>query len=133
MVVKRIFDILPQLLEKYNRPNALAAKENGKWVTYSTQHFVDTSNYLSYGLHNLGIEREGKIALIANNRPEWNYADFAIQQCGAVSVPIYPTISETDLHFILNDAQIQYIFVSSFLTEQTRRLYGLVSAKIECT
>ena len=113
MAVTRIFDILPQLLEKYNKPNALAAKENGKWVTYSTQYFVDTSNYLSYGLYNLGIEREGKIALLANNRPEWNYADFAIQQCGAVSVPIYPTISETDLHFILNDAQIQYIFVSN--------------------
>src|ERR1700749_2754329 len=102
MAVTRIFDILPQLLEKYNKPNALAAKENGKWVEYSTQHFIDTVNYLSYGLYNLKIEREEKIAILANNRPEWNYVDFAIQQCGAVSVPIYPTISEGDLSFILN-------------------------------
>jgi long-chain acyl-CoA synthetase len=113
MSVTRVFDILPQLLEKYNKPNALAAKEKGKWITYSTQEFVDNVNYLSYGLYNLGIEREGKIAIIANNRPEWNFADYAIQQCGAVSVPIYPTISEGDLTFILNDAKIQYIFVSS--------------------
>lgn len=112
MTVTRIFDILPQLLEKYNKPNALAAKENGQWRTYSTQEFIDNVNNLSYGLYNLGIEREDKIAIIANNRPEWNFADFAIQQVGAVSVPIYPTISEHDLTFILNDAKIKYVFVS---------------------
>ena len=113
MAVTRIFDILPQLLEKYNKPNALAIKEAGKWKTYSTQEFVDNVNHLSSGLYNLGLEREDKIAIIANNRPEWNFADFAIQQVGAVSVPIYPTISEHDLAFILNDAKIKYVFVSS--------------------
>lgn len=113
MGVTRVFDILPQLLEKYNKPNALAAKENGKWRTYSTQEFVDYVNHLSSGILNIGIEREEKIAIISNNRPEWNFADYAIQQSGAVSVPIYPTISEHDLAFILNDAKIKYIFVSS--------------------
>lgn len=113
MAVTRIFDIIPQLLEKYNKPNALAMKENGKWVEYSTQQFADTVNYLSYGLHNLGIQREDKIAIIANNRPEWLFADYAIQQSGAVSVPIYPTISENDLNFIFGDANIKYVFVSS--------------------
>jgi long-chain acyl-CoA synthetase len=113
MAVTRVFDIIPQLLQKYNKPNALAAKENGQWVTYSTQQFADSVNDLSYGLLDLGIEREDKIAIISNNRPEWNFADYAIQQCGAISVPIYPTISETDLNFILNDGKIKYIFVSS--------------------
>lgn len=122
MAITRVFDIIPQLLEKYNKPNALAAKENGQWVTYSTQVFADNVNNLSYGLVNLGIEREEKIAIIANNRPEWNYADYGIQQAGGVSVPIYPTISETDLNFILNDAKIKYIFVSS------KELYAKVKA-----
>ena len=113
MAITRVFEIIPQLLEKYNKPNALAAKENGEWKTYSTQEFADTVNYLSYGLLGLGIEREDKIAIISNNRPEWNFTDFACQQAGAVSVPIYPTISEGDLNFILNDAKVKYIFVSS--------------------
>ncbi len=113
MSVTRIFDIIPQLLEKYNKPNALAAKENGKWVEYSTRQFADSVNYLSYGLFNLGIEREDKIGIISNNRPEWNFADYAIQQSGCVSVPIYPTISENDLNFIFSDAKIKYVFVSS--------------------
>jgi long-chain acyl-CoA synthetase len=113
MAITRVFDILPKLQEKYKKPNALAAKENGKWVTYSTQDFIDNVNNLSYGLLNIGIEKEDKIAIIANNRPEWNFTDFAIQQSGAVSVPIYPTISEGDLKFIVTDAKIKYIFVSS--------------------
>ncbi|MES2138326.1 MAG: long-chain fatty acid--CoA ligase [Bacteroidota bacterium] len=113
MAITRVFEIIPQLLEKYNKPDALAAKENGQWVKYSTQQFADSVNYLSYGLLGLGIEREDKIAIISNNRPEWNFADYGIQQSGAVSVPIYPTISENDLNFILNDAKVKYIFVSS--------------------
>jgi long-chain acyl-CoA synthetase len=113
MTVTRIFDILPQLLEKYNKPDALGAKENGKWVTWSTQEFVDTVNHLSYGLYNLGLQRNETVAIIANNRPEWNFADFAIQQSGGVSVPIYPTISEHDLAFILSDAKVKYVFVST--------------------
>jgi len=113
MAVTRVFEIIPQLLEKYNKPDALAAKENGQWVKYSTQQFADSVNFLSYGLLGLGIEREDKIAIISNNRPEWNFADYGIQQSGCVSVPIYPTISESDLNFILNDAKVKYIFVSS--------------------
>lgn len=111
--VTRIFDAIPELLKKENVPDALVAKENGVWINYSTQQFADYVNNLSYGLLNLGVVAQDKIAIIANNRPEWNFADFAIQQTGAVSVPIYPTISESDLEFILNDAQIKYIFVSS--------------------
>jgi long-chain acyl-CoA synthetase len=113
MAVTRIFDILPQLLEKYNKPDALAAKENGKWIKYSTQQFVDNVNNLSYGLLNLGLERGDTIAIIANNRPEWNFTDFAVQQSGGISVPIYPTVSEHDLAFILNDAKVKYVFVST--------------------
>jgi len=113
MAVTRVFDILPQLKEKYNKPNALAAKENGKWVTYSTDQFIQNANNLSYGLMQLGVAPGDKIAIIANNRPEWNFVDYGVQMCGAVSVPIYPTISENDLNFILNDAQVKYIFISN--------------------
>ncbi len=126
MNVTRVFDILPQLLEKYNKSNALVAKENGVWTEYSTQKFVDSVNYMSYGLFNLGFQRGDKIAIIANNRPEWNFTDYAIQQSGGVSVPIYPTISESDLAFILNDAQIKYVFVSS--ADLYAKVKGVVAA-----
>jgi long-chain acyl-CoA synthetase len=109
----RLFDILYQYNSKFPKGDCLVKKENGKWTPYSTQDFVDYSENLAYGLLALGVQREDKIAIIANNRPEWNFADMGIQMSGAVSIPIYPTISEHDLKFILNDAQVKFLFVSS--------------------
>jgi long-chain acyl-CoA synthetase len=110
----RLFDLLKRYQEKYkNKEDALGAKENGEWVKYSTKQYIDFANNISLGLLSLGVQKEDKIALIANNRPEWNFADMGIMQTGAINVPIYPTISENDLEFILNDAEIKYVFVSS--------------------
>ena len=109
----RLFDLLERYSEKFDKSDALAGKENGNWVTYSTSDFVNYSNYISYGLLELGIQKGDKVAIIANNRPEWNFADMGIIQTGAIDVPIYPTISDNDLKFILNDAEIKYVFVSS--------------------
>src|SRR5205809_1719495 len=58
-------------------------------------------------------ERTDKIAIVSNNRPEWLFTDFAVQQTGAVLVPVYPTTGTNELQFILNDALIKYILVSS--------------------
>lgn len=113
MEIKRVFDLLKHYQENNARPDALVAKENGSWKNYSTNEFVDYVNHLSYGLSNIGINKDDKIAIISNNRPEWNFADYASQQSGAISVPIYPTISLHDLIFIFNDAQVKLVFVSS--------------------
>lgn len=98
----------------------LAAKENGQWVSYSTEQVVDTVNRFSAGLVQLGVsarditpESSDKIAIISNNRPEWIFTDLACQQIGAILVPVYPTTSPVELEFILNDAAVQYLFVSN--------------------
>src|ERR1051326_1213923 len=108
----RLFDILYQFHEKYSKADALSKKENGKWISYSTKDFIDYSENLAYGLLALGVQHEDKIAILANNRPEWNFTDMAVQMSGCVLIPIYPTISEHDLEFILKDAEVKYIFVS---------------------
>ena len=108
----RLFDILYKYDKKFPKADCLVKKEEGKWIPFSTKEFIDHSENLAYGLISLGIQREDKIAIMANNRPEWNFADMGIQMSGAVSIPVYPTISETDLKFILNDAQVKYVFVS---------------------
>ena len=58
-----------------------------------------------------GIGPDDKVAIISSNCPEWNFADFAIAQIGAVSVPVYPTMSASDTQFILNDAGVKIAFV----------------------
>ncbi len=113
MSVSRLFDLLTHCSEKFPKEDALAGKENGKWVKYSTADFVDYANNFSYGLLAMGLQRGDKIGIISNNRPEWNMADLGILQAGGVDVPIYPTISEHDLQFIIHDAQLSYMLVSN--------------------
>jgi long-chain acyl-CoA synthetase len=113
MSVSRLFDLIPHCLEKFPKADALAGKENGKWTKYSTTDFAEYANNFSYGLLAMGLQRGDKIGIISNNRPEWNMADMGILQAGCVDVPIYPTISDSDLKFIIQDAQLSYVIVSN--------------------
>ena len=112
MAEKRLFDILDLYLEKYpDQEVALAKRVNGKWRNYSIQEYVETTNYVSYALMEIGIQKDDKVAIISNNRPEWNILDMAIMQIGAITVPIYPTISKEDYRFIINDCEIKFIIL----------------------
>lgn len=110
--VRRVFDIPKYQLEKFPQDVCLASKVNGKWQTISTQLLIEMVNQTSRGLLELGIEPGQKIAMISNNRWEWNVMDLAIAQIGAINVPIYPTASEDNYAFIFNDAEIKLCFVS---------------------
>lgn len=109
----RVFDILPYQLAKFPQDDALASKVNGAWVKYSTAEYFKIANQLSVGLHHLGIRKDDKVAIVSSNRPEWNFLDMAIQQLGAVSVPLYPNITVEDYKFIFNDSEAKIIFVAN--------------------
>ena len=97
----------------------LAGKEGGQWKKYSTSEVKETVDRLSAGLLSLGIscgdmshEGRDKIAILCKNRPEWIMLDLAIQQIGAILVPVYPTINVNELEFVLKDAQVKMVFVN---------------------
>ena len=116
---KRLFDCLQQHVEHGPVPDMLAAKENGIWKSYSTEEVAGLVERLSAGLLEIGIscgdmseEGRNKVAVISKNRPEWVILDLAVQQIGAILVPVYPTISVGELEFVLNDAQVKIAFVN---------------------
>ena len=101
MEIKRIFDLLPNYVEKYSdQPVAIAGKKDGDWRTYSIHEYIDLTDKLSFALIELGIEPGDKVAFIVSNRPEWNIIDMAVSQIGAINVPIYPTISQASAVFL---------------------------------
>lgn len=108
----RLFDFYDFQLKNHPLEDSIAGKVKGKWEKYSTSRVIDLANRLSTGLLKLGIQPGDKIALISNNRPEWIITDLAISQIGAISVPMYPTISEKDYKFIFNDSEAKIAFVS---------------------
>lgn len=120
MTIKRLFDCIDHQLQHFPKTDMLAAKENGQWVSYSTAAIADIVNRFSAGLAKLGVSGNDmtpmgsdKIAIISNNRPEWVFTDLAVQQLGAILVPVYPTTNPLELEFILNDAAVKYIFISN--------------------
>lgn len=122
METYRLFDLLHRYSRLYNKPDMLAAKVDGKWVTYSSDEVVEDANLISYALFDMGLQKGDHITVISNNRPEWVIANMGMMEAGCMNVPVYPTISNTDLLFILNDAEIKYVFVSD------RVLYEKVAA-----
>ena len=120
MMIKRLFDAVEYQLEKFPKQDMFGAKEKGVWRVYSTKEIKDSVNQLSAGLLELGVsgndltpEGSDKIAIISNNRPEWVITDLAVQQVGAILVPLYPTTNPNEIEFILNDSKAKYIFVSN--------------------
>src|SRR2546429_2136907 len=112
MEVTRLFDLLEHVEEKFQKPDLLSAKENGVWKNYSTVEIYSNTYNFAYGLLASGLQQGDKIATLSNNRPEWNVVDLGMMMAGGIHVPIYPTISNDDLKFILKDAEVKYIFVS---------------------
>jgi long-chain acyl-CoA synthetase len=109
----RLFDIPYFQLEKHPRADAFTSKINSTWVPISTEQFLEKVNLLSRGLIARGVKPNDIIALVSGNRPEWNMVDFAVQQVGAILVPVYPNISSNDYQFIFNDAAIKFCFVGN--------------------
>lgn len=122
MNITRNFDLLSNLKENHNFPIGISGKKNGKWTNYSTQEYADHVDNISYGLLKLGIDRGDKVAIISTNRPEWNFADFGASQLGCVTVPMYPTISESDYKYILNNSEAKVVFV------ETLEIYQKIAA-----
>ncbi len=113
MNITRTFDLLDRYKELYQIEDALAGKENGKWVKYSSQDYINYANWVSYGLLALGFKKGDKIATISNNRPEWNFVDLGFAQIGVIHVPIYPTISEKEYEYIFKHSEAKAVIVSS--------------------
>lgn len=109
----RLFELLPYQLEKFDLEVCLADKKNGKWQTHSTKQVIDICNRLSFGLLAKGIAPGDKVAIISENRTEWNFADIAIQQCAAIGVPMYPTISTDDYAYIFEHSETKLVFVAN--------------------
>ena len=110
--ITRLFDILTQYETVHpEQKTALAGKRNGVWMAYSPGEYLHITNNISYGLMQLGVQHGDCVGIISTNRPEWNMIDMAIMQIGAISVPVYPTISENDYRHIVRHSGMKVVIL----------------------
>ncbi|MCX6192746.1 MAG: AMP-dependent synthetase/ligase [Flavobacteriia bacterium] len=110
---KRLFDVPYHQVKNYPNATMFVTKVSGDWIGTSTQQFLDEVMLVSRGLIALNIQKGDRVSVSANNRVEWNIFDIAVQQIGAILVPLYPTSSESDYSFIINNASVKLIVVSN--------------------
>ncbi len=118
--MQRLFDLAEAQVHRKPDLTFLASKINGSWVTLSRAETWKQAQDLASGLLSLGaivqsddMEKQTKIALISNNRPEWLITDLAVQQTGAIITPLYPTISADEFAFVMNEAEVKILFVAN--------------------
>ncbi|WP_076498809.1 AMP-dependent synthetase/ligase [Belliella pelovolcani] len=113
MQINRLFDIINYQIATYDKEVAFAEKKDGTWKTYSSKDLKSIVDNLSLGFLAEGINTGDKVAIISDNRPQWNFIDLALQQIGAISVPMYPTISADDYKYIFEHAEVKMAFVGN--------------------
>ncbi len=98
-------------IEKYQDKTALKSKTKTGWNRISWAQMGQQIEGLANNLLSRGLELQAKVGIWSNNLPEWTIADLALQQCRAVSVPIYPSSTSSQAEYIINDASINCMFI----------------------
>ena len=92
---------------------ALRFKRHGIWRTLTWRDWQRTSDAVAAGLvASLGVGRGQRVALMAATRVEWAICDLAIAMAGAVSVPIYPSVTLEQAAYIVRDSGAEVAIVS---------------------
>ena len=99
--------------EKYSDKVALKYRdyETSQWIPITWNQFSQTVRQVANALVELGVQEEENIGIFSQNKPECLYVDFGAFANRAVTIPLYATSSPAQAQYIINDAQIRYIFV----------------------
>jgi long-chain acyl-CoA synthetase len=125
MSVVSLNEIFFAIVER-NRERVMLHKPGAHWLPISAKELYRNVAGVSRAMMSWGIGKGDRVAILAENRPEWTIADFACQLLGIVSVPIYATLTAEQTGFILQDSGARAVFVSS-----EQQLRKIESAKIQ--
>ena len=112
MSITRTFDLLDRYKEQFQKDDALCFKQNGSWIKYSSQEYIEYSYNFCYGLYTLGLRKGDKIITISSNRPEWNFVDMGMAMVGIVHVPLFTSLNSAEYEYIIKDCDARLIFIS---------------------
>ena len=110
---------IPQLIRnvvKYIHPEThtfLLHKVKDEYIPISYKETLAKVDAISAYLLSIGIQKTDRLALMIDNCPDYIYFDQALQQLGATNVSIYPTLSEQDVAYIINDSTSKAILIGN--------------------
>ncbi len=105
--------LIHEQAKKYGNKPALTFRSFGslKWKTVSWNQFSLRVKQVSNAMLNLGIKPQENVGVFSQNCIQYLYTDFGAYGIRASSVPLYATSSEQQIQYMINDAQIRFLFV----------------------
>src|SRR5262245_58717733 len=98
-----MFSKLAKKFASETRP-LLMHKTQGSYRGIGYTDLYNRAESCALGFREIGIKEGDKVALISENRPEWVVADMGLMHLGAVSVPLYPTMTAKQFDYVFTDA-----------------------------
>jgi long-chain acyl-CoA synthetase len=95
------------------RPDILNYKHDGRWLPISSADVLQRARWIAAGLYSLGVKRGDRVAILSESRPEWTLTDAGCIFAGAIDVPIYPTLTPSQVQYILKDSGARVLVLAS--------------------
>jgi len=108
---RTVAELAARSAERFGQRPAMRFKDGEEWREYSYAEFGEMVRELALGLLGLGIELGERVCILANTRPEWTLASFAISAAGAVVVPIYPTSAPEECEWVAGNSGARAVVV----------------------
>ncbi len=102
-----------EIVERRGPHTAFMVKRDGSWQSFDFDWGLEQASKIAFGLKSMGYEKGSRIAILSENRPEWATTDFGSMAAGLVGVPLYTTLIGEQVAYILHDAGVKVVFVSS--------------------
>jgi long-chain acyl-CoA synthetase len=112
MSLRTLSDVFFAVVER-RHPKVLLQRRGDAWVAVSSATLCVRIGAVAAALRGWGVGRGDRIAILSENRAEWTVADFASLLLGAVTVPVYATLTAEQTEYILQDSGARIIFVST--------------------
>jgi long-chain acyl-CoA synthetase len=98
---------------RHNKEDAILHKEGGEWKKLSSAGWLDAARDAAVGLSLRGVQKVDRVVLLSENRLEWFTIEAGLQILGAVTVPIYPTLTAQQAAYIIRDSGARVVIASS--------------------
>ncbi len=110
MAIDTLPKFLKQNYEKYgDKKVAMRVKDFGIWQTYTWKDYYEKVKYFSLGLISLGLEKGDKVSILGENKPEWYWAELAVQAAGGVVVGIFTDCMPPEVKYYVSHSDSKFV------------------------
>jgi long-chain acyl-CoA synthetase len=108
-----LIEAFERITRDHKRSDTLNYKRDGRWIPISSDELLARARRIAAGLYSLGVRPGDRVALLSDSRPEWTLTDAGCLFAGAIDVPVYPTLTPTQVRYILKDSGSRVLVISN--------------------